>query len=301
MKDILRRSSRMGFAVALTLVATSAFAAPGVTPINGYDDSDPTPGDVVTLAPDTTVGSSLWAQKQLKASTHDTVFSYAFDNVTLTTTVAGQGKYTKIANGAGTFGDSNFTGTAAGWTAPNFNGISGTNSGAVVTNVLNLNGTPQTNGQPLPGHSNYLFLSPAGTGTDTVTLTFGSKNAKTVGFFLAGVGNQSGQITVTTDTGDTFLLKGSHDPNPGSNNTHVGNNAGYAYYGFTSTKGFKTLTFSDASHTDKFSITGIDYTLVPEPGAIVSFAAGALLLGGLMLRKRSRGTGSEVLPATAIG
>jgi len=299
----------MGFAVALTLVATSAFAAPGVTPINGYDDSDTTPSDNIVLAPATTVGSSLWAQQQLKNATHDTFYQYQFDNVTLTQTGTGDGLghtgYKSISNGAGTFGDTNFTGNAAGWGAPGYDGISGTNSGASVTNMLKLNGTPITNGQPIAGHSNYLFLSPS-SGTngqppaDTVTLTF-TKPAASVGFFLYGVGNGNGTVTVTTDTGDTFVLRGSNDPSASSHNTHVGGNAGAAYYGFTSTKGFSTLTFTDLTHGDKFAIPEIDYTLVPEPAEIVAFGAAALLLGGLMLRKRSRGMVSETLPTTAIG
>jgi len=287
MKQVLRGSAALAFAVGLTLVGQTAFAA-GVTPIKGYDFN--TTGATVAQAGVGVADSSLWAQQQYKNSTTDVFFSYKFQNIVLTN------HQHAIDNTApNSFGDTHFTGNTTGWST-SFFGSPSINTGAAVTDEI-LPG-PGLNGQPADVGGKFLFLQPSG-GTGTVTLVFG-KAAQSAGFMISGLGNLGGSVNVTTNTGDTYTIKGSNDPTVAGHHT-ASLNGGLAYYAFNAAHPFTSLTFSAAASSDKWSINEINYTLVPEPAEIVSFIAAALLLGGLMLRKRSRGMSTELMAPQAIG
>jgi hypothetical protein len=182
---------------------------------------------------------------------------------------------------AGTFGPlttATFEGLPVGYqssftAAPGLNvslGVSDNGySGVLDSNNGNLYGFNVT-----PGGSNWLGFSGG-----SATLSFAG-GTHAVGFYLTGVQSIfTSTITLTFNDGTTRTL-----------NAPVNDDGGAAYYGFTDSKSFSSVTISDISDDawgiDDVTFSGAKVSAVPEPTSAALLIAGLAALTGCAVRRK---------------
>jgi autotransporter-associated beta strand protein len=285
-------------------INTSGFEDDGVTTINNGGTLANTGAQLVFGGGSRTTinsGGTLSTDSSASGSTIELNGALLTNNGTQSGTL--DVNYGSTVNGRGTFGDVNVNtgGTLGSSTVAGGSGLSAIN----LTNGHGLAATtPLTNPElnATPGTTNVGSLALHGGGTFTIRVQ-NATGAAGMGYDLT---TASGTLTIASDASPTNQViiglsslnssgnaGAAENFNPAQNYQFVLVQANGGIVGYTSSAEFDVNTSGFANATDgTFSVgeTGdelvLDYSVVPEPGAWATVAAGTAVLGLLQRRKR---------------